>query len=87
MREKKLIGILGSFLLVLVIIACAVFLQQKEKKEVPGTSTTTVQQREKTTTTEEKMTEAPKDTSDWEIEKPLEEGETTENQNPNPGVQ
>ena len=77
MREKKLIGILGSFLLVLVIIACAVFLQQKEKKEVPGTSTTT----------EEKMTEAPKDTSDWEIEKPLEEGETTENQNPNPGVQ
>ena len=87
MREKKLIGILGSFLVVLVIIACTVFLQQKEKQGTVQTpSSTTVQQTEtEAITTEEQMTEAPKDTSDWEMEKPLEDGETTEKSDP--GVQ
>lgn len=86
MREKKQLGVLGSFLLVLVIIACVVFLQQKEKQRTaPTPSATTVQQRETESTTEEQMTEAPKDTSDWEMEKPLEDGEPTERQTP--GVQ
>lgn len=86
MREKKRIGILTSFLLVLIILACAVILQQKEKQRTaPASSATTVQQRETESTTSEEMTEAPKDKSDWEIEKPLEDGETTETSNP--GVQ
>ena len=64
-RQGKIVSLVVAVIVMVVLIIIAVIVNRPQKKQ---TEVSTEKKQTEETTEEEQMTEAPKDTSDWEMQ-------------------
>ena len=72
-RQGKIVSLVVAVIVMVVLIIIAVIVNRPQKKQTKRSAVTTTEvstekKQTEETTEEEQMTEAPKDTSDWEMQ-------------------